>query len=287
MSLTTVSRAVPAPSIRLELAADVGRQVPAFDQQLREAQHAVQRRADLVAHGGQELGLGLVGGQGPGPGGAGQLLAADQQPAQALLLGQGQAGGQAGDEQHADENLHQAVLVGLGPVGRDLAVPQAVDGQRDGDAGDDQRGPARAARAQAEGGQQRDGEQQERRWYTAGVEHRRGQAGHQQGQAQLLRRRCWKARRCSLLQQDQRGGQHDGHAQHAAQEPVGRTRERRHAVAQAQPGRGDRGHQQGHRRGQGGQQGQLPHGLARAQRPPKKRRVTRQTSRASPRSTTV
>ena len=50
---------------------------------LGHAQHAVQRRADLVAHGGQEGALGGVGGLGPGLGGAQAARAAALQDHQA------------------------------------------------------------------------------------------------------------------------------------------------------------------------------------------------------------
>ena len=72
---------------------------PRGEQEVRHAENAVQRRADLVADGGQEAGLGLVGGLGLAPGlrefGLGEAAVGDVAthplglPSQAAVLGMG------------------------------------------------------------------------------------------------------------------------------------------------------------------------------------------------------
>ncbi|EEF27296.1 conserved hypothetical protein [Ricinus communis] len=139
----------------------LGGQVVAVGQQAGKAQHAVQRRADLVAHCGQEFGLGLAGRLRAGLGLAGQALSAHQQLLEALLVGQCQGGGQACEQQCADQELQGVHALGrLGPRGR--LGDDAQHAQRRGDGGDDHRGPGRALGTQPEGHQHPGRKHQER-----------------------------------------------------------------------------------------------------------------------------
>ncbi len=73
-----------------------------------QADHPVQRGADLVAHIGQELALGQGGGVGAGAGAQRAVLGslAEQQPHALQRAPSPPAGGQDGEEQGGDEQLH-------------------------------------------------------------------------------------------------------------------------------------------------------------------------------------
>ncbi len=131
----------------------LGSRQPASGHGLGHAEDAVQGRADLVAHIGQELGLGPVGGLGRGPRGPRRGVGPLERLRRPVALAEDVGGRQGADEDRQHEQLGHELAVQAVAAGHVGDGAEAVGGQGHREEGHAQHRDRRPGHAGAEGGE--------------------------------------------------------------------------------------------------------------------------------------